>query len=256
MTHAKHALPATAPSDTPTAERVPLRVATWNIRKAMGTDRRRDPERILQILAALRADVVLLQEADFRRPPRRPIFTLSEIASVCGLTPMTLHHGRESLGWHGNVILTAPEVQQIAAHHYDLPGLEPRGAVEAHLAKSGADFRAFGVHLGLLRRSRREQLTAMLALMAGSAAPTLIAGDFNERSQNVGLGRLAPRFRILSGGPTYHARVPLFALDRIAISPEFEAERLEVFHSDAARLASDHLPLIADLRLEAAPQLL
>ena len=41
-----------------------IRVASYNIRKAVGLDRRRDPERILAILNELGADVVALQEAD------------------------------------------------------------------------------------------------------------------------------------------------------------------------------------------------
>ena len=111
-------------------------------------------------------------------------------------------------------------------------------------------FRVVGVHLGLLRSSRRQQLTAVLDFLAeGDAMPTLIAGDFNERSLRVGLGRLSPRFQILSGGPTWHSRRPLFALDRIAISPGFQAQSATALHTALTRRASDHLPLVADLTL-------
>jgi endonuclease/exonuclease/phosphatase family metal-dependent hydrolase len=231
---------------------VTLRVATYNIRKALGTDRRRDPARILAVIADLGADICLLQEADFRLPPRPPVFDRAMVLDRTGLAPVTFEHGRDSLGWHGNAILVRPGLTVGARGHFDLPGVEPRGGVMATLEVGGLPLRVMGVHLGLLRASRRRQLTALNRLMAEDAAvPTLIAGDFNERSLGVGLGRLAPRFRILAGGPTYHSRHPVFALDRIAVTEGLAPADIRVFHSPEAARASDHLPLVADLVLRA-----
>lgn len=233
---------------------LPLRIASYNIRKAMGTDRKRDPDRVLRVIAELGADVVALQEADLRLPPRRPVFLRQEIHDRTGLVPVGFEHGRESLGWHGNALLVSPGFEVIERHHQDLPGLEPRGLVSALLAHGDRRLRVVGVHLGLLRQSRRQQLSALLEMIPpGEDVPTLIAGDFNERSLEVGLGRLARRFRILSGGPTYHSRRPLFALDRIAISDQFAGGEASVFTSFEASRASDHLPLVADVSLEGIP---
>lgn len=168
-----------------------LRVATYNIRKAVGLDRRRDPERIMRVIAALDADIVALQEADRRLPPRDPVLDREELRAVTGLRPVPFEHGRRSLGWHGNGILVREHVRIISCDHHDLPGVEPRGAVQALLAVGGREIRVFGVHLGLMRASRRAQLSALIRLMGQDEAhPTLIAGDFNERSLKVGLGRL------------------------------------------------------------------
>ena len=228
-----------------------LRIASYNIRKAMGTDRRRDPARILRVISDLGADVVALQEADLRLPPRRPVFLRQEIYERTGLVPVSFEHGRESLGWHGNALLVSPGFQVIERHHHDLPGLEPRGLVSALLARDDQRLRVVGVHLGLLRQSRRQQLSALLGMIPpGEEVPTLIAGDFNERSLEVGLGRLAKRFRILSGGPTYHARRPVFALDRMAVTQEFQPLRMEVHRSAEADRASDHLPLVGEFLVE------
>ncbi|MGA0541767.1 endonuclease/exonuclease/phosphatase family protein [Neotabrizicola sp. VNH66] len=227
-----------------------LRIATYNIRKAMGTDRRRDPDRVLRVIAALEADVVLLQEADLRLPPRPPALDRAAVTQITGLVPVAFGHGRTSLGWHGNAVLVRPGIEVLGSGHHDLPGLEPRGHVEVQLSRNGLPFRVMGVHLGLLRSSRRRQLTALNGLLAGAQAlPTLVAGDFNERSLTVGLGRLARQFRILSGGPTYHSRWPVFPLDRIAVTAEFQDLTIRAFRSTEASLASDHLPLVADLRL-------
>ena len=227
-----------------------LRIASYNIRKALGTDRRRDPARILRVIAELGADVVALQEADLRLGQRRPVFDEAEVFSRTGLRPIRFDHGRESLGWHGNALLVSPGFEVISRAHHDLPGLEPRGLVSALLERGGQRLRVVGVHLGLLRHSRRQQLSALLAMLPEEdGTAMLIAGDFNERSLQVGLGRLSTRFRILSGGPTYHSRHPVFALDRIAISDRFTSAEASVFRSQEASRASDHLPLLADLRL-------
>lgn len=229
---------------------ISLRIATWNVRKALGTDRRRDPLRVLRVIAAMQADVVLLQEADLRLPPRRPVFVADEVAALTGLTPVSFGHGRASMGWHGNAVLLRPGIEVSARSHRDLPGLEPRGCVAAVLEVGGQRLRVIGAHLGLLRASRRQQLTALLGFLdQDGALPTLIGGDFNERSLEVGLGRLSRRFRILSGGPTYHSRMPVFPLDRIAVTPEFRTGALEVVQEGEASEASDHLPLVGDFVL-------
>lgn len=228
----------------------PLRIASYNIRKALGTDRKRDPARVLRVISALGADVVALQEADLRLPPRRPVFDRDELRARTGLVPVRFEHGRNSLGWHGNALLVSPGFEVIGQDHHDLPGLEPRGLVTALLARGEQRLRIVGVHLGLLRQSRRLQLSALLEMIgADEDIPTVIAGDFNERSLEVGLGRLSKRFRILSGGPTYHSRHPVFALDRIAISGAFKTGEAKVYRSAEASLASDHLPLMADLAM-------
>jgi endonuclease/exonuclease/phosphatase family metal-dependent hydrolase len=53
--------------------------------------------------------------------------------------------------------------------------------------------------------------------------------------------------------PTFHARSPLFRIDHIFISPHFETVKVEVKKTSDTRIASDHLPLIADLRLFRRP---
>ena len=43
-----------------------IKVASYNMRKGIGLDRRRDPGRVLSVLGELDADIVALQEADRR----------------------------------------------------------------------------------------------------------------------------------------------------------------------------------------------
>ena len=48
-----------------------ITVASYNMRKAVGTDRRRRPDRVLAVLKEIDADIVALQEADKRFGDRK-----------------------------------------------------------------------------------------------------------------------------------------------------------------------------------------
>lgn len=229
-----------------------LRIATYNIRKALGNDRRRDPARTLRVIEALDADIVLLQEADMRlglRPPALPpsVFDSSPLQYI------PFAHGRDSLGWHGNAILIRDGIEVLAVRHTDLPGLEPRGAVLADLRFDGQLLRVIGTHLGLMRASRRRQLAALRAFAdQAQAKACVVAGDFNEWSGLAHLAGLGPEYRVLPSPPTFHARKPVAALDRIAVSDAFTLRDIQAVMTPEARRASDHLPLIADLTLKGA----
>ncbi|OWY08865.1 hypothetical protein B6V73_19980 [Thioclava sp. JM3] len=227
-----------------------LRIASCNIRKAVGTDRKRDPDRILRIINELSADVVALQEADRRIPPRRPALDRRALRERTGLVPVEFEHGRDSLGWHGNAILVRPNIEVLDRAHFDLPGLEPRGAVSAVLETGGSLIRVVGVHRGLLRQSRRAQLSQLSEfLKAGDDIATVIVGDFNEQSLSVGLGRLRPDFTIFDAGPTFHSRRPIFALDRIACSQHLKPGIVGVMTAGEASVGSDHLPVFAEISM-------
>jgi endonuclease/exonuclease/phosphatase family metal-dependent hydrolase len=221
-----------------------FRIVSYNIRKSMGTDRRRDPQRILEVIGALRPDVALLQEADlwlFGRPSALP---REEIEHRTGLTPLPVSRHDRSLGWHGNAIFARPEFRQVQVIQLDLPGLEPRGAVIADVDTGARNVRFVAAHLGLLRASRRSQLSALgTRLTSLPGMPTLIGGDFNEWSERVGLGRLARNYTVISPGKTFHVRRPVAALDRFAFSGEIEVRSSGVAIDRVTRLASDHFPI-------------
>jgi len=224
----------------------PLRIASYNMRKAMGTDRKRDPARILRVIQTLAADIVVLQEADMRLGPRPSALPMDQVTAQTGLIAVPVP-SEVSIGWHGNAVLLRPEAELIEVKHLNLPGMEPRGAMVVDFDLRDIPLRIIATHLGLMRRSRRAQLSALIAhLDAQSKRPTLIAGDMNEWSLNVGLGRLAHRFDIYSPGKSYHARLPLAALDRIAVDDALHVIDGGVCETDDARRASDHLPIWLD----------
>ena len=224
-----------------------LRLASWNIRAGLGTDLRRNAERVLAGIAALDADIVALQEADFRLGDRPSALPRDRIAALTGLEPLPIGPNAVSLGWHGNALLARPGIHVSGLERLDLPGLEPRGAVIVDL-DTPTPLRVVAGHLGLLRIARRRQLDAIrIALNRHPAKPTVILGDFNERSRRVGLGRIATPFIILPSTPTYPSGSPFLYLDRMVHSPDLELTPLAYERTKGAQ-ASDHLPLLAELR--------
>jgi endonuclease/exonuclease/phosphatase family metal-dependent hydrolase len=233
-----------------------LRLASYNIQKCVGLDLRRKPRRILNVLDGLGASLVVLQEADKRLPPRPaalPHFVLDEAGwAVADLG------GAGSLGWHGNaVIWRGAELELRQMGHIPLPGLEPRGAVWVELDTLLGPLRVVGTHLGLLAKSRRQQVQQlMIALSDLTRMATIIAGDFNDWTKGKTLERWAPDLQFVSPQPSFPSPRPLGALDRIALDRVAQAQGLAVaqhgvYDAQPAQIASDHLPVWADLQIRA-----
>lgn len=219
-------------------------MVTYNIRKAIGLDRRRNPGRIMDVLNGLEADVIVLQEADRRLGARPAALPFSMIAGHSDFTPAPVATSPVSLGSHGNAILVRRGLEIGPVRRIELPGLEPRGAVAVEI---GGELQVVGVHLGLLRRYRRAQLATLAEALLDSDLPTAILGDFNEWSPNQGLEALAGGFTLHTPGRSYHAARPVAALDRIALSPGLTLRDAGVEQGKRARIASDHLPVWANV---------
>lgn len=229
-----------------------LTFASYNIHKAVGLDRRRDPERIMAVLHEIDADVVVLQEADRRFGKRESVLPREMIDDLSHYRAVPLNHRPDSLGWHGNALLVKRHIKVIEANVVPLPTLEPRGAVRGDLLVDGQRVRVVGLHLDLSGLRRRQQLRTILSHVTscGPACPTVLMGDFNEWALHGGSWREfhAP-WRVLLPGRSFPARRPVAQLDRIVISPDWQVERTGVHHSALAAIASDHLPVAATLEL-------
>ena len=226
-----------------------IKVASYNIRKGIGTDRRRDPERILQVLCEIGADVVALQEADRRFGAREQVLDHRLLAEHGDWKAVPLSLRAASMGWHGNAILVrkSATVDDCAAIH--LPALEPRGAVMADVAVRGQPLRVVGMHLDISGLWRRRQAHAIMEHAdAGDRRPTVLMGDLNAWTPNSGCLRDFGRsYQFAATGPSFHARHPVGRLDRIMVSREWRVADCGVHGSAAARKASDHLPIWAVL---------
>jgi len=226
-----------------------LKVASYNIHKGIGTDRRRNPERILDVLREIDADIVALQEADLRFGTRAAVISTHLLAEHGDWQAVDFGVRTGSMGWHGNVILVRKAAKIIDCAPIHLPALEPRGAVTAEVAIGGLAVCVVGMHLDLSGLWRRRQAAAILAHVASRPrpSPTVMMGDLNEWSRASGCLRdFARDFTVAETAPSFHARRPVVRLDRIMVSG-FRVVDCGVHSSAASRKASDHLPIWAEL---------
>jgi endonuclease/exonuclease/phosphatase family metal-dependent hydrolase len=229
----------------------PLKVATYNIRKCIGTDRKRDPERVLSVLREIDADIVALQEADRRFGQRASAIPYHMLLENSPYTPVDFGGRAHGIGWHGNALLVRRGVEVRHAQPLIIPTLEPRGAVVADLKIGGTMLRVLGAHLDLSGLWRRRQIRAILAYLDSvpQHVPTIIMGDFNQWSDRGALSEFAfHHHRLVKTPPSFHSRRPIARLDRIIVSHDIAVTAADVHMSPLSRLASDHLPLWAELR--------
>jgi endonuclease/exonuclease/phosphatase family metal-dependent hydrolase len=232
-----------------------LKVASYNIRKAVGLDWRRRPQRVLDVINELGADVLALQEVDRRFGSRLTALDPELIARETDYRAIRFSERPQSLGFHGNVILARKSMQVGRARPMVLPHLEPRGAAVADLDYGAGTIRIVGMHLGLTRKWRQLQTETIVGELRQLEAnlPTILMGDLNEPDLKSGVLRaFETRHTIAACGPSFHASMPVFTLDRIIVTRDIAITATGVHRSALAREASDHLPIWAELDLPIA----
>jgi endonuclease/exonuclease/phosphatase family metal-dependent hydrolase len=228
-----------------------LRFASYNIHKAVGLDRKRDPERIMAVLREVDADVIALQEADERFGERTSVLPRALIDDYPWRVVPVAKRPR-SIGWHGNALLVRRDMEIVESHALELPTLEPRGAVCGTIRADGVTFHAIGTHLDLSGLRRRDQVRALLDFADAQCAqePTMILGDFNQWGRSTGaMGEFSDSWQLLTPGRSYPSRAPVAVLDRIVACGRSTCIASKVHRTALATIASDHLPVYADLDL-------
>ena len=222
-------------------------VASYNIHKAEGMDRRVDLSRIALVLQEIDADLVGVQEV--YRPQAEALATRLGMRMIMGATRM--HAGLA----YGNAVFTRLAIQ--ASYTFDLtrPARQPRGGMRLDLRVGGRVLHLFNVHFGLKIRERVEQVEALVReqiLNVELIGPRVVMGDLNEWFP----GPVGRALRRELHGPrirrTHPAPLPLFPLDRIYWDRDLHSEGFHVHRSRLARVASDHLPVVARLRVPTA----
>lgn len=227
-----------------------LRFASYNIHKAVGLDRRRDPERVIAVLREFDADIIALQEADRRLGEREAVLPRA-LLDDSPWRPAPVAKRPRSMGWHGNAILVRRNLHVGDCLALDLPTLEPRGAVCVEIGEGKSRFRVIGTHLDLSGIRRRDQVRSLLSFVKSAPdMPTVLLGDFNQWGHATGAMReFEPAWSLITPGPSYPSRRPIARLDRIVHCGGWECCAHHVHHSALSSVASDHLPIHADLNL-------
>jgi endonuclease/exonuclease/phosphatase family metal-dependent hydrolase len=224
-----------------------FRVATWNIHSGIGADGRHDPQRIRETIRRFGASFTALQEVDGRVNGYDGFRDLSPSGAAGIACARTIRTGA---GDYGHMLLSEWPLLRQEIYDLSVAGRESRSLIDA-VADTGTGLvRVLSTHLGLSPAERRHQVARLLGLVHGESMPVVLLGDFNEPISLGPASRpLKAVFQRAGSWRTFPSRRPVFALDRIWCSHDLIVERSWVVRK--ARLASDHLPLLADLRLAA-----
>ncbi len=226
-----------------------LRIASYNIHRAIGRDGQQAPKRIAEVLRELQADVVALQEVGYRAETVGDVLDyLAAATKSQAIEGATLLDER---GPYGNGVLSRVPITKLNRLDLSLGNREPRGAIELALTLHGVQAQVIATHLGLRPGERRYQVDRILErLDASTASLQVVLGDFNEwLSWGRPLRALNRAFGRMPAPATFPAHRPWLSLDRIWVKPSNVVERLRAHRSPMAQIASDHLPLIAELKV-------
>ncbi len=239
-----------------------LSLVTWNIHGCVGSDGRFDLSRVARVLRGLPAEVIALQEVGEVHGKMPALDQARGIAEQTGARLAFMANVFKGRRRYGNAILSYVPILREA--HYDLSvgKREPRGCLRADLAlPHGGAIHVFNLHLGLGVFERRRQallLGADILRDAALAHPMVVVGDFNRWYPGPVRALLRRALTDCAGRleqmePTYPARFPLFRLDRVLAGPALMPLSVRVIDKGEAKVASDHLPLLARMAVETPP---
>ena len=242
-------------------ETVRLRVATYNIHKCQGFDRKILPERIVAVIREMNADVVCLQEVVNAPGGLAHWNQAEEISHALPGWAWRFGPNRPLYGGtYGNMTLSQAPVVRCVNHDITQDGREKRGVLETELALgSKKRIRLFNVHLGTGFGERRLQARRLVdEVLAHGDRPAcrVVMGDFNEWTKGLTSRLMGDSFEsvtprhVLGHRRTFPGMLPLLTLDHCYYDPPLELEHTELWRSRTALVASDHLPLLATFRYE------
>lgn len=241
-----------------------LRIMTYNVHSCLGMDGKRDSHRIARVIARYRPDVVAMQELDVGRNRSGGEDQAEQIARYLEMDyhfHPAMHIEGEK---YGDAILSHLPMQLIKADSLPAPSpdstLEPRGALWVTVEVNGITVNIINTHLGLSASERILQVEALLGdewlNHPRCRSPVVLCGDFNamptSRVYRLLRNRLDDsqvRMPTRAKG-TFYSRFPTVRIDHIFIDRETEVTAIEVPRSRLLQLASDHLPLLAELSIQ------
>jgi len=236
--------------------------------RAIGVDRRFKPERIAKVLTHHQADMVLLQEVDVGVPRSRNLDLAKEMAEAAGYPHyVTGLNVKLSQGKYGNATLSKFPISKSRNIDLTIGPRKARGCLHSTILVSNSiDFEAqvevFNLHLGLSTQERVRQIGVLIHSEEFNSmapeTPCLVGGDLNDWRT-----LLAPIFTDIlnfqcatnrSGGYhdpylTYPSFSPTGGLDKIFYRGPLELLKRRRCWMGITRLASDHLPVIAEFEL-------
>lgn len=237
---------------------------SYNVHGCVGGDLRLDPERIAAVIAEHAPDVVALQELDVERARSGRVDQPRWLAERLGMQ-LAFCSARECDGGrYGNAVLSRHALEPVAQAFLPQRALrrEQRAVQWVRVNAASFSLNVLNTHLGLDSRERVQHAAALLGREwvheARANGPTVLCGDFNAGPRSSVYRKLTAELRDAQrsagnrgwSSRTFPALLPLRRIDHVLVSPELRVRACHAVGGLRARLASDHLPLIADLALE------
>jgi endonuclease/exonuclease/phosphatase family metal-dependent hydrolase len=240
---------------TPDAS-VSLRVVTYNIHRSRGMDRRTRPDRVAEVLRGIGADVIALQEV-IGAGPAHTVNQAEEIGAALGMG-WVMAPARQLRGHQfGNVILSDFPIVHHTRHDLSWKSCEERCMQRADIDVKGHLLHVYNVHLGTAILERRHQAERMADVVCDKhvGGAKLVLGDFNEWMRGLTTQLLSTRLKsvdlsnYLTRRKTYPGLFPILHLDHIYYAGRLEIVNVEFPRTRLSLVASDHLPMVADIRI-------
>ena len=243
-----------------------MRVLSYNIHKGIGgRDRRYRPERVLSVIKREQPDLICLQEVDtnVRRSQfhDQPTMFSDMLGEKLGLTEHVFQLNVSiGAGGYGNLLLSRYPIETRQNFCLRHGRRKPRGAQIVIVRSPEGPIRLVNWHLGLAEKERHWQVRKLLAdetFGNGNDLPSLIVGDFNDWRNTLAAGPFSEHgFTKLTWPPkefrSFPAYMPLGALDKAFARGNLELDRARVIQNRLTRDASDHLPLVLDVKVKAS----
>ncbi len=234
-----------------------FRIATYNIHKGRGLDGRIRIERIAKVLAEIDADIVALQEVVSHEGRSIQDHQAAYLAEQFGYFHAVGETRKHRGAVYGNVTLSRWKFELIRHVDLSVPRREERGVLRTDIRIGSHLVHVFNVHLGTAHRERKTQAIRLidedLLRAIDISGPRIVLGDFNEWTHGLVTRTLSAEFHLtdlrnhLRRTRAYPAILPLLNLDHVYFDHRLEVHKALFHRNRLSLVASDHLPLIADL---------
>jgi len=236
-----------------------FRIATYNIHKCRGMDGRVHPDRVARVLEEVNADILSLQEVVSHEGTAAADHQADYLAGRLGLFGAMGETRKHRGGAYGNVTLSRWDFKLVRPIDITIGAREQRVALRTDIRLGGHVLHLFNVHLGTALRERRQKALRLvdrdLLRAIDISGPRIVLGDFNEWVRGLVTKTLVAEFHLtdlrahLTRARSYPALLPLLHLDHIYLDHHLRVEKAFYHRSRRSLIASDHLPLVADLVL-------
>lgn len=245
-----------------------FRMMTYNVHNCLGMDGRMSPKRIARVIAMYQPDAIALQELNSSGAGSKYVDQVKSIADELGMNIEFLPVKKIPRGFFGNAILSKHPInlrdsRQLASKpkRFRLkiaPLTQARGVIEVEVDFYGHTLSIMNTHLGLTTKDRRAQVLDILnsPSFGQNKSPTIFCGDFNASPRQYVhhlVSKVMPDVEDQMGRgvfkKTFPTRYPVVRLDHIFVDRRVQVKDVFIPANHLTKVASDHLPVIADLDL-------